>query len=255
MSELTRRNFMKGAGIGAATLAAGGVLAACSSGSSNASTTTSTTDASATTASADMLQPTKTFDSTTGHNFSIEPDSLTTVGTTLENLKSAVQGETNATTKYAAWAKIADKEGYSQISRLFNCTSDAEKIHINLEVAQIKKVEPDYTQPEAVAAGEYESDMNLIHGAQGEIYETSDMYPNFIKVAATEGDNESLQVFTRAKLAEAFHAQRYMDAYNTIDTPSDDKYYLCPVCGYIHKGENFTACPICLTAKDQFKEY
>mgnify|MGYP000687651983 CR=1 FL=1 len=59
----------------------------------------------------------------------------------------------------------------------------------------------------------------------------------------------------RAKLAEAYHAERYLDAYNTIDTPTDDKYYLCPICGYIHKGENFTACPICLAPKASFKEY
>ena len=81
------------------------------------------------------------------------------------------------------------------------------------------------------------------------------MYPSFIKVAQEEQNNEAVQVFTRAKLAEAYHAERYLDAYNTIDTPTDDKYYLCPICGYIHKGENFTACPICLAPKASFKEY
>ena len=89
----------------------------------------------------------------------------------------------------------------------------------------------------------------------GEIYETSDMYPSFIKKAQEEGNNKAVQVFTRAKLAEAYHAKLYMDAYTTIDTPFDGKYYLCPICGYIHKGENFTACPICLAPKSSFTAY
>ena len=59
------------------------------------------------------------------------------------------------------------------------------------------------------------------------------MYPSFIKKAQEEGNNKAVQVFTRAKLAEAYHAKLYMDAYTTIDTPFDGKYYLCPICGYI----------------------
>ena len=100
-----------------------------------------------------------------------------------------------------------------------------------------------------------DEDAHTASGANGEIDETSDMYPSFIKKAQEEGEDEAVQVFTRAKLAEAYHAERYLDAYNTIDTPSDDTYYLCPVCGYIHKGENFTACPICLAPKSSFTAY
>ena len=81
------------------------------------------------------------------------------------------------------------------------------------------------------------------------------MYPSFIKKAQEEGNNKAVQVFTRAKLAEAYHAKLYMDAYTTIDTPFDGEYYLCPICGYIHKGENFTACPICLAPKSSFTAY
>ena len=177
------------------------------------------------------------------------------MGTTLDNLKTAIEGETGATTKYAAWAKVAEKAGYDHIARLFNCTSDAEKIHIELEYKLAQKLEPGYEKPEPPEVPEHTVDLNLIAGANGEIYETSDMYPAFIKVAQEEQNNEAVQVFTRAKLAEAYHAERYLDAYNTIDMPTDDKYYLCPICGYIHKGENFTACPICLAPKASFKEY
>ena len=118
-----------------------------------------------------------------------------------------------------------------------------------------EEIDPATEKPEPPAVEEHESDINLISGANGEIYETSDMYPSFIKKAQEEGNNKAVQVFTRAKLAEAYHAKLYMDAYTTIDTPFDGKYYLCPICGYIHKGENFTACPICLAPKSSFTAY
>ena len=160
-----------------------------------------------------------------------------------------------ATAVSVSYTHLAEKEGFDQIARLFRCTSDAEKIHIELEYALAKKMNPDTAKPEPPTVEEHGSGINLIAGANGEIYETSDMYPSFIKKAQEEGEDEAVQVFTRAKLAEAYHAERYLDAYNTIDTPSDDTYYLCPVCGYIHKGENFTACPICLAPKSSFTAY
>ena len=109
--------------------------------------------------------------------------------------------------------------------------------------------------PGTMRAEGVQTDLNLIMGAQGEIFETSDMYPAFIKKAQEEGNTKAVQVFTRAKLAESVHAERYLAAYNDIDAPDDDKFYLCPICGYIHKGENFTACPICLAPKSSFTAY
>lgn len=188
-------------------------------------------------------------------NFDVVTDSQTKVGTTLENLKSAVQGETGASAKYAEFSKIAKEAGYDQISRQFAATSAAEQIHIKLEVAEIQKVEPDYVPPTAPEVSGEVTDLNLIAGALGEIYETSDMYPSFIKVAQKEGEAGAELVFTRAKLAESVHAELYMDAYNNIDAPDGDTYYLCPVCGYIHKGGDFEKCPICFAPKSVFKEF
>ncbi len=188
-------------------------------------------------------------------NFNIVPDVETVVGTTLDNLKAAVAGETGASAKYAEFSRLAKEAGYDQISRQFAATSAAEQIHIKLEVAEIQKKEPDYVPPEAPSATGFQTDINLISGAMGEIYETSDMYPNFIKVAIDEGETGAEMVFTRAKLAESVHAELYMDAYNNIDAPDDDKFYLCPVCGYIHKGDDFEKCPICFAPKSSFREF
>lgn len=188
-------------------------------------------------------------------NFDIVSNSTTEVGTTLENLKSAICGETGASAKYAAFAAAAEEQGYAQLARLFKATSAAEQIHIGLEYKLVSAAEPDYEKPAAPAAEAQASDLNLISGATGEIYETSDMYPSFIKKAQEEGDTKAVQVFTRAKLAESVHAALYLDAYNNIDAPDEDVFYLCPICGYIHKGEDFEKCPICFCKKDKFTAF
>lgn len=262
MAEISRRNLLKGAAVGAASLSTLGILAACASEQPKADATTepAADDAAKTTTTdseyvAEVLDPSSMPDAATASNFNIVPDSTTTVGTTYENLMTAITGETGATTKYEAYAKVAKEEGFDVLARLFQCTSDAEKIHIELEYNLAKEIDPATEKPEPPTVEGHESDINLISGANGEIYETSDMYPSFIKKAQEEDNNKAVQVFTRAKLAEAYHAKMYMDAYTTIDTPFDGKYYLCPICGYIHKGENFVACPICLAPKSSFKAY
>ena len=188
-------------------------------------------------------------------NFNVMPESTTAVGTTLENLKAAIAGETGASAKYAAFAKAAKEQGYDQLSRLFEATSAAEQIHISLEYGLVSAMDPDYEKPTAEAPAPHTSDVNLIASACGEIYETSDMYPSFIKKAQEEGDTKAVQVFTRAKLAEAVHAECYLEAYNNIDAPDDDKFFLCPMCGYIHKGDDFEKCPICFTPADKFRKF
>ena len=189
-------------------------------------------------------------------NFNVVAGATTAKGTTLDNLKAAVCGETGASAKYAEFSAAAESQGFPQLARLFKCTSAAEQIHIKLETTEIQKKEPGYQPPVAPSGiNANTTDSNLIESANGEIHETSDMYPTFIKTAQEEGEAAAETVFTRAKLAEAVHAELYLDAYNNIDAPDDDAYYLCPVCGYVHKGDDFEKCPICFAPKQVFQKF
>ena len=188
-------------------------------------------------------------------NFNVVSGSTTEVGTTLDNLKAAVTGETGASAKYTAFAEAAEAAGYTQIARLFRATSEAEQVHIAMEYKLVQAEDPEWAKPVADAPVVEACDLNLIAAANGEIYETSDMYPAFIKKAQEEGNDKAVRVFTRAKLAESVHAERYMEAYNNIDAADDDAYFLCPVCGYIEKGDDFEVCPICGAKKSAFKQF
>ena len=75
-------------------------------------------------------------------NFNVVPNPTAKAGTTLENLKSAVNGETGATTKYAAYAKAAEEQGFPAVARLFAATSKAEQIHIDLEAGLALEARP-----------------------------------------------------------------------------------------------------------------
>ena len=141
-------------------------------------------------------------------NFNVVSGSTTEVGTTLDNLKAAVTGETGASAKYAAFAEAAEAAGYTQIARLFRATSEAEQVHIAMEYKLVQAEDPEWAKPVADAPVVEACDLNLIAAANGEIYETSDMYPAFIKKAQEEGNTKAVQVFTRAKLAESVHAER-----------------------------------------------
>jgi rubrerythrin len=81
------------------------------------------------------------------------------------------------------------------------------------------------------------------------------MYPAFIYKALEEGNTKAVHVFTRAKLAESVHAERYLAAYKDLDASNNETFYLCHICGYIHKGEDFEQCPICFRLKDSFTAY
>ena len=178
------------------------------------------------------------------------------IGTTLDNLKAAVTGETGASAKYAAYAKAADAAGKTQVAKLFRAASAAEQVHITLESNLIRLDEPAYTNPKADAPDVPPIDLALLDAALGEMYETSDMYPGYIEKAVQEDKVAAEEVFTRAKLAESVHAELFLAAYNDLDAADDaENFYLCPNCGYIHKGAITDPCPICYTAAAMFKEF
>ncbi len=285
MAELTRRDMLKGAAVAGAAAAVAG-LAGCAAGAEKASSASAAASADAAAsasaeaaasaapaaAAADAVAEFKMVlgAEAGGSNFGIYRESADLHGDasetddTLANLNSAMGGETGAHTKYAAFAEAAKAAGLDRIAALFNATSKAEDLHRHEEERVAQLLDPAAKLPEKPQVSPTETDGNLIAGARGEIYETAEMYPIYIATAIKERDAESdaakkdaldqaVLAFTRAKLAEAYHAKWYMDAYTTIDTPTDEKYWLCTTCGFIHKGAKPGACPICgLTEYEEF---
>ncbi|MCL5072901.1 MAG: rubrerythrin family protein [Actinobacteria bacterium] len=159
---------------------------------------------------------------------------------TLENLKEAFAGESQANRKYLAFAAKADTEGYPQIARLFRAAADAETVHA---LAHLRAM-----------GGIKSTKENVKAAVSGETFEFRDMYPAMIEQAKKDTENEAQLSFNHANSVEKIHAglyQKYLD--NMGNLPGVD-IYVCQVCGNTVEGNPPDVCPICASPKSKFKK-
>lgn len=168
---------------------------------------------------------------------------------TLDNLQAAYNGESNASTKYQAYALQADKEGYHKAARLFRSAASAEQVHLKNHAEVIKSMgavpKADIKVPIVKSTKE-----NLEDALKGETYEQTKMYPEFITQAEKENNAAAVQTFTYARDAEAEHAKLYKKAIDNMDQwkTTDAFFYVCPICGYtVENQPGFANCPVCGT--------
>lgn len=169
---------------------------------------------------------------------------------TEKNLLAAFAGESQARNRYTYFASQARKEGYIQISAIFEETANQEKEHAKREFKFLKGGEVEITA--AFPAGVIGSTIdNLKEAAAGEHYETTEMYPEFAKVAEEEGFDEIAKVFGAIAIAEKRHEQRYLAlAKNIADgvvfKREKPVRWVCRNCGYVHEGPDAPdVCPAC----------
>lgn len=162
---------------------------------------------------------------------------------TTENLGEAFAGESQANRKYLAFAKIAEKDGYAQVARLFRAAAEAETIHAHAHLR--------------VMGGIKSTTENLQEAIEGEGHEFKNMYPGFLAEAEKEGNKPAAFSFKNALAVEEIHHGLYTEALDAVQSGSDlpeTRIYLCPVCGNTVKGEVQDKCPICSSPKDGFFE-
>ncbi len=158
---------------------------------------------------------------------------------TMEHLKEAFAGESQANRKYLAFAKKADQEGYPMAARLFRAAAAAETVHAH---AHLK-----------VMGGIKSTKENLMEAIAGETHEFKSMYPQMIADAQAEGNTQAERSFTYANEVEKIHAQLYQKMLDNLDNQTMVDVYICPVCGLTVEGEPPEKCPICNTLKKFFE--
>ena len=159
------------------------------------------------------------------------------MGKTEENLKAAFAGESQARNKYTYFAKVARKEGYHYIAKIFEETADNEQQHAKDEFKLLNGI------GDTVA--------NLKEAIAGEDYETVTMYPTFAKEAEDEGNQEATTLFKEIAEVEEEHRERYKKLLAMVENGTVYKrekpiQWKCSKCGYIHEGtEPPEKCPSC----------
>lgn len=158
---------------------------------------------------------------------------------TWKNLEAAFAGESQAAMKYQYFSSRAKKDGYEQISAIFDETSHNEKEHAKIW----------YKLLHGGAVGT--TSENLEAAADGEKYEWTSMYENFAGEARAEGYDEIAEKFEQVAAIEKLHEARYRALKKNIDEDivfKSDKVTIwkCRNCGYVHTGETAPEiCPVC----------
>ena len=157
-----------------------------------------------------------------------------------DDLMAAFAGESQANRKYLAFAKKADEDGFPQVARLFRAAAAAETVHALTHFRTAEQVKT--------------TEENLKAAIEGENYENTTMYPQFIKDAEEEQNPKALRSFNWANEAEKVHEMLYREALATLGKPGEEyDYYVCPVCGYTHKRSAPEKCPVCGAPGSKFE--
>lgn len=164
---------------------------------------------------------------------------------TEKNLQTAFAGESQARNKYSYFASVAKKEGYEQIASIFEDTANNEKEHAKMWFK---------------ALGELGNTAeNLLHAAEGENYEWTDMYATFAKEAEEEGFTDLANKFKMVAAIEKTHEDRYRALLNNVELnkvfeKADAVMWECRNCGHLVIGLKAPKlCPVCAHPQSYFE--
>ncbi len=164
---------------------------------------------------------------------------------TEQNLMSAFAGESQARNKYTYYASKAKKDGYVQISKIFEETANNEKEHAKIWFKLLHDGMPDTMT-------------NLIDAAEGENYEWTDMYATFAKEAKEEGFDDVAALFEMVAKIEKEHEDRYRKLISNVEgglvfSRDGDMIWECSNCGHINVGKKAPeVCPVCAHPQSYF---
>ncbi len=178
---------------------------------------------------------------------------------TATNLMKSFAGESQARNRYTFAVSQAKKEGYIQIANIFLETANHEKEHakrfFNM-MGGIGDIEITAAFPSGPVGTTHE---NLIHAADGENFEWTELYPGFADIARKEGFEPAARLWDAVSNAEKQHEKRYRDLANNVAKEIvfarvSEVTWRCQNCGYLHVGlEAPKACPACAHPQAHFE--
>lgn len=174
------------------------------------------------------------------------------------NLLTSFAGESQARNRYSYFASQAKKEGFVQISQIFEETANHEKEHAKrfFKFLEGGEAQVTWTFPAGVIGTTL---ANLQASAAGEKFEHEVMYPDFAKVAREEGFETIASVWEAVCVAEKQHEKRYLDLAANIMADKvfkkdESVVWRCLNCGYLHQGEAaLDMCPACAHPQAHFE--
>ena len=162
---------------------------------------------------------------------------------TLDNLKAAFAGESQANRKYLAFARKAEADGFPGAAKLFRAAAEAETVHAHAHLR--------------VMGGIGDTAKNLDEAVAGEGHEFKSMYPAFVAEAEKEGNKPALMSFKLAMAVEQIHHGLYSKAGKAVKAGKDfpvQPIFVCSTCGNTVLGAAQDKCSVCGSPKAGFSE-
>lgn len=164
---------------------------------------------------------------------------------TEKNLQEAFSGESQARNKYTYFASVAKKSGYEQMADLFLKTADNEREHAKLWFEALGELQ--------------DTEENLLHAAEGEAYEWTDMYERMAREADEEGFHKIAAQFRGVAAIEKHHEERYRKLLESVKKgevfqKGEIKIWECRNCGHIVISTRAPEiCPVCSYSQSYFE--
>ena len=162
---------------------------------------------------------------------------------TSKNLQDAFAGESQANRKYLTFAQKAEADGYPQVARLFRAAAGAETVHAHAHLRAMGGIKA--------------TTDNLQAAIEGEGFEFQEMYPPYLAQAREEGNRRAAISFENALAVEEIHYNLYVEALAAVKDGKDlseERIFVCGVCGNTVYGEAPDKCPICGARHNRFFE-
>jgi len=162
---------------------------------------------------------------------------------TIDDLKEAFAGESQANRKYLAYADQAEDDGFPAVARLFRAVAAAETIHAHAHLRAM--------------GGVKNTAENLADAVSGEAHEFAEMYPPMVATAQAEGQKKAVRSMTHALEVEKVHHGLFQQAAAAVKAGQDlgaAVPRICPICGHTVLGDAPDACPVCGCKGAQYVE-
>jgi rubrerythrin len=186
---------------------------------------------------------------------------------TPKKLFTAYVGESQARNRYTFFSKIAKKEGYVLVSKIFDETADQERMHGSWFYKMLQEFKKEEDFDEFNVNADYPTTYgttieNLKSAINGENMEWQTLYPDLANTADKEGYPDIAKRTRAIARAEKHHSERYGKLLKLI---GDDAFFkrgkkivwICLECGYEVEMEELPEnwkCPSCSHDRSYFRK-
>lgn len=173
-------------------------------------------------------------------------------------LMNAFGSESQANMSYLYCAHQADKENFSNTARLFRAIAYSGFVQAGNYYGQLKDLEGGFVTNSTTFFGLGNTGENIKLAIMRKNFETTEMYPIYLRIAKFQGEKGAERSFTWAYLTKRVQKKLLVKVKESVIRGSDPKLgpiQVCKICGYTRIGEVPNKCPVCKATREHFATF